>query len=306
VAEAKGEELSMRRVCVSGSLVLAVGVALWSCAIDDRSPTEAMAPNQPLVGGAAGTSPEATATPKPGMGEGEGGAGNGARAAGASGSAGSSPGVRTGNPPGAGGMANVGAAGSSPVPASAGATGMGTSGAAGSPPLVPPVDGDAPTVSSNCPAFSACGGELAGSWAYIDVCPESPVGLLMALCPTGSVQFDPGGASALSFSNGQVARSGVPLGDSVLTLPLDCENVASCASVGATLGGVAECSETASDCICRTPSSIPWSQQSYTVSGTQLTLADGRTFDYCVAADRLTYRETGDRKEPGIFTLERN
>ena len=59
------------------------------------------------------------------------------------------------------------------------------------------------------------------------------------------------------------------------------------------------------DCICRTPSSVAWSQQPYTVSGTQLTLQDGRTFDYCVTGAQLLYRETGSATEPGVFTLQR-
>jgi hypothetical protein len=59
-------------------------------------------------------------------------------------------------------------------------------------------------------------------------------------------------------------------------------------------------------CACRTPFSIAWPAQSYAISGSQLTLADGRTFDYCVDAERLTYRETGDAGEPGVFTLQRN
>jgi hypothetical protein len=184
---------------------------------------------------------------------------------------------------------------------------MGMSGATGSS-GGPPGEGSAPTISSSCPAFAACGGELTGTWAYTDACPvaaENLVGSLMIACPTAAVQFEPGAGAALSFNSGQVARSGTPVGDSVLTLPPNC-TLLTCADLAAAAGGGARCGITNGECICRFASSVDWSQQSYTVSGSQLTQADGRTFDYCVAGNTLTYRETGDAKEPGVFTLQRN
>lgn len=159
--------------------------------------------------------------------------------------------------------------------------------------------------NGSCPAFTPCGGDLEGSWLYAAACPTTNLAELESACPTASVEYEAGEAAALSFGNGQVARSGSPVGDGVVTFPAEC-GLGGCVLVAAVVGARAECSESDGDCACRTPFSVDWGQQAYTLSGTQLRLADGRTFDYCVDADRLTYRESGSATEPGIFTLQRN
>lgn len=159
--------------------------------------------------------------------------------------------------------------------------------------------------SGSCPAFTACGGELDGTWLYAEACPTTNVGPLLSACPTGSVEYEAGGAAALSFGGGQVARTGAPVGDGVVTFPAEC-GLGACTLIAALVGGQGQCSEIDGDCACRTPFSVDWGQQAYAVAGNQLTLADGRTFEYCVEGDRLTYRESGEATEPGVFTLQGN
>lgn len=309
----------MRSVCFSGWLVVAASVVLWHCAIDDRAPSEVMAPNQPLEGNAAGAASRGpTASP---LNQGAAGsAGDPANPAGAEPASGApeGSGLGSGGSSGSGGASNgsggsnVQSTDSPPGAAGSGSAGMTSGGAAGNSseapegPTLPPggANGSAPSITSTCPAFTACGGELMGTWAYTDACPSANLDLLLTQCPTASVQHESGAPATLSFSGGQVARSGAPVGDGVINFPLECDFA--CSLVAALVGTAGNCSEVAGDCVCRTPYSIAWSQQSYTVSGSQLTQADGRTFDYCVAGNTLTYRETGDAKEPGVFTLQRN
>lgn len=146
---------------------------------------------------------------------------------------------------------------------------------------------------------------MEGSWLYVEACPTTDVSPLLPICPTVYVSYDAGGAAALSFGSGQVTRSGAPVGDGVVTFPAECSE-GGCGLVAVLVGERGECSEVNGDCLCRTPFSVDWGQQEYTISGTQLALSDGRTFDYCVEADRLTYRESGRATEPGVYSLQRN
>jgi hypothetical protein len=284
----------MRRWSISGGLVTATGLLLSGCALDDRSPSSVAARNEPQSEGSGGASAGAPLPPS-------GGAGSSAASTGGegdpAGGAGSSAGPARGERPGAGGRGS-GAA----VP---------ESGAAGAGDVVmstEPIDlsGLAPASVENgtCPAFAACGGDVLGSWAYTDACPTESEGVQLPGC-TVETEYEAGGAAALSFSEGQVTRGGAPVGDGVVTFPGVCLGPLSCADLTSFIGGRGTCSAVVSGCACRTAFSVDWGQQAYTLSGTQLALADGRTFDYCVDGDRLTYREAGDATEPGVFTLQR-
>lgn len=280
----------MRSVIFSSGLAAAC-LGLCHCALDDRSPSDAVASNQPGEGASAGASATAGSAPS-------------STAAGGSASVDGSPavagaaGVAMGMRPGSGGTSGGNAAGSS------GAAGAGSMSMA--PPVAPidvPVGGSAPTSSGSCPAFTPCGGELVGSWAYTDVCPVAPDA---PFCPDLTVDFAMGGAAGLAFANGQVARSGTPVGDSTIHFPASCLSFLACSDLPLLTQMASECSEEPGGCACIVPFIIDWGQQTYASTGTELRLGDGRTFDYCVEGDRLMYRETGDAKEPGVFTLQRN
>jgi hypothetical protein len=279
-------------------------MGVWHCAIDDRSPQQLSTPNQPGDAGVMGVrAPPGTPVSPTGDASDTGSAGAGGAGTG---------GADSGGTPGAAGSSNAGTAGNAGSAAGAGgSTAMGTSGASGSSGIDPldPFGFGTPSANSTCPAFAACGGELEGVWAYSDICAD-PSGdsleLLQVACPTGSIGVEPGGASTLSFASGQVSRQGAPQGDSVITFPRECVQDLGCAELAALVGDAGQCSDVNGDCICRTPASVDWSTQPYVVSGSQLTLQDGRSFDYCVQGDRLIYRETGMAQEPGTFTLQRN
>ncbi|MEO8183831.1 MAG: hypothetical protein ABI895_33825 [Deltaproteobacteria bacterium] len=297
----------MRQTWRSGWLALAAGVGVWHCAIDDRSPQQVSTPNQPGDAGVPGamTPPSPTGAAGADSGAaGAAGAGTGAAGAGAGAAGAGTGGAGTGGTTGTAGAGTAGTTGNSGAAGAAGSGPMGMSGAGGIDPFDPFTP---PASSSTCPAFAACGGELAGAWSYSEDCTDlsGSLGILQVVCPTASVRVEPGGAATLTFAGGQVTRQGAPQGDGVITLPGECEDI-DCIELAAAQAGSGQCSVVNGDCICRSAASVTWSTQPYTVTGGQLTLQDGRSFDYCVQGDTLTYRETGMAQEPGTFTLQRN
>jgi len=298
----------MRQYWRSGWLAVAAAVGVWRCAIDDRSVDQLGAPNQPGDAGLPGAMTRDTGQPGGGAGASTGaagaaGAGMGAAGAG-TGAAGADPGAAgnggaTGGTPGAAGAGTAGSSAGADGSMPTGASGSGGSGG------IDPFD-NIPATASTCPAFTACGGELEGAWSYSDICADtSSVSILQQAlsCPTISLRIEPGGPTTLTFSSDQVTRQGTLLGDSVLTVPNECDLAVPCSDLSAA-GGT--CNDVNGPCICRRPENVDWGTQPYAVSGGQLSLQDGRTFDYCVQGARLTYRETGDAQEAGTFTLQRN
>jgi len=294
---------------IAAWLALAAALGGWRCAVDDRSPKEVVAPATPTGagsdnaslgnvpnGGAAGSSAVAQAG-------GTGGSGDG-------GSAGSAGSGTTGNsagstsmtpPPGAGGEPP---AGDLPIDPFGGLGDFGDQGGASN----TGANTGSTTGSSNgtCPSVDACGGALDGTWTYGNVCidpTENSADLLQELCPSASVTYERGGTSTLTFTGSSVSRAGAPLGDSVITFPAVCVEGLGCSFLA---DASTDCTDMGGDCICRTASSIDWGTQSYTTAGGRLSLGNGRSFDYCVQGDTLTYRETGDAQEAGTNTLQRN
>lgn len=318
----------------AGWLALVAAIGGWHCAVDSRSPKEkeVVTAEMPSGGGADGA--RFSKVPSGGAAGSDAVAQTGG-AAGTDGSTAGSTGMGSGGTGSgaAGSTANGGSAGSDNTGSgntgnSAGSTGMTPPGAGGAPPA-----GDLPddpfsglgdfgsqgnasgaagassttgNSGSTCPGFDACGGALDGTWTYSNVCIEpsaNSADLLTQVCPTASVTYERGGTSTLTFSGSSVSRTGSPVGDSVITFPTECTEGFGCSLFA---GAFADCADMGSVCICRTPTSVDWGTQSYTTTGGTLSLGNGRSFDYCVQGNTLTYRETGDVQEAGTNTLQRN
>ena len=292
---------------------MAAAIGGWRCAVDDRSPKEVVASEMPT----GGDSDSARFSKVPNGGA----AGSGTR--GETGGAAGSPTVSTETGSGGTGSDTInGSAGSSMTGSNAGSSGMTSPpGAGGAPPSGELPDdpfgglgdfgdpGGTSSSGSTCPSFDACGGALAGTWTYRNVCidpSENSADLLLEVCPSSSVMYERGGTSTLTFTASSVSRTGEPLGDSVINFPAECVEGLGCSFLADAIGTSANCTDSGGDCICRTASSVDWGTQSYTTTGGRLSLGDGRSFDYCVQGDTLTYRETGDVQEPGTHTLQRN
>jgi hypothetical protein len=288
-----------------------------SCTVDDRAPVAEMLPNQPGRGG--GTSGDSSA-----MG-GRGGLQVGgvppasAGAGGArvpppddpsnAGAGGAGAGAEGGTGTGGAAMGAAATAGTSTGGAGAGATGGGPGGASTIIP-VPSSVGEVPASVGSCPAFSACGGTLDGVWSYVSICltrEELSLDMLDAVCPGTTAAFEPGAGATLQVENGTVIRPGEALGPGQLVFTAECaDSFGGCAAMADLFGPESGCSEVAAGCACLLDGSVDWGVNTFTTEGSQLSLADGRTFDYCVSGDELVYRETGSVLEGGTYTLRRD
>ncbi len=184
------------------------------------------------------------------------------------------------------------------------------SGAIGPPPVVPI------EIATACPALSRCGGDLAGTWHVADICVEEALLLreLTAACP--ELIYD---GTTEAVAQGSMTFDGTVATREVATaVTVDVRFTHGCAACDCAAVETAledddvavECQAScnASDeCVCSIRSSVlVLDSTPYTVTGSNLTAADGTTFEFCVAGAELSFRETTvPPVEPGIYTLLR-
>ena len=305
------------RGCVAAVWVGLSLVAFSACSVDERDPRSATSMNQPAQG-----------TPGVGALPGGGGAGPvGSAGAAAGGSGGVSPtdgpqymgnAGAGGQPvqPVSGGSGNTGGTGSGGTGAAGGGSGSGGTGAAGGGSAgtgAAPVASDGgpvPVSIGACAAFEACGGELEGVWVYETACLDpAEVGLdqLASICPDGvPIRFADSPGATLEVTGGIITRPGEPIGPGEMLFSDACTaQFGGCEALASLFAEAFECAQVTAGCSCALEGSTDWGQNTFSVNGGQLTLADGRTFDYCVAGDVLTIHETGEVRETGTFTLTR-
>lgn len=216
-----------------------------------------------------------------------------------------------------------GAGGTRPTPPPAGSGGSGSEasngdGDAGSEPVPPdgedPVDGlppalpsDAPNVAfqdGNCPDFVPCGGTLSGTWVYSDACiDDADLGLELSDngCDDVAASVDATVSGALNFSGNSVQHLGEGTGSGQLRIPNLCTlAIASCPGLRALIDNDADaCDQSGVDCLCDFETAeVEWDRDAFQAQGSTFTLNGGRTFDYCVDGDTLTYRETSEGVSP--------
>lgn len=171
-----------------------------------------------------------------------------------------------------------------------------------------------------CPAFTACGGAIAGTWCYADVCITKDELLARVLeqpgvpmdCTADEIEL----LASMGTIDGTIAITDTTIARMITTsvtgtfhLPPDCV-ISTCrgteAAIIAALGdmGTASCADAAPDgCDCDiTFTSMVDMFDTYTSGGTSITTSNGRTFDVCVEEGNLRFRETSMGGEPGVQT----
>lgn len=149
-----------------------------------------------------------------------------------------------------------------------------------------------------CETFSACGGDPAGEWVFVDACvDEAEFSLGIEECPqatatftevtvSGTLTFDPDGTYELEQN---------VLGTLALTVPLSCfeGTLEDCDEVGDLVD--LECSESGDSCAC--PQEIETEVSgtgTWEVDGADITIApdgeEAETGQFCVDGDRLELR----------------
>jgi hypothetical protein len=193
--------------------------------------------------------------------------------------------------------------------------------------------------TDNCAAFSACGGNIVGTWNYVSGCAT----FMSATCPdehtmttpapgaVATYTFGSDGTFTYTFSGGANETINYSLGClSAFTdagIPQACADVQSLyrMSVGQDAGSgsaqiaSATCSAGQNQtCNCTLAfSSLPQQMQSgsYTISGNQVTITTpsanggapdpGTPTDYCVSGNKLTIHLVTDSGTSGVLTLTR-
>jgi hypothetical protein len=168
----------------------------------------------------------------------------------------------------------------------------------GLPPELPPEAPDVTFKDNNCDAFVPCGGTLAGSWVYSDACiDEGDLGLDLRDdgCEAVAASVEATVSGGLSFTGSRVERQGVGSGSGELRIPNLCTlAIGGCNGLRALIDNDDDaCEQDGTDCLCGfATEELAWDEDTYQVSGGTFTLGSGRTFDYCVEGNTLTYRET--------------
>ena len=178
------------------------------------------------------------------------------------------------------------------------------------------------TFQPMCPALTACGGDVVGSWEYNAGCVSTDALFTQAksLCPTITFSSMTGDSrGSVIFTNAMVARAINTNISGVANIPASCTAVITCAQIQS---GLATAAKTAScvngiagGCVCDfTFQAITSGVVPYTKAANQFTTDPGtgqtKTYDYCrtgtPAAPVFTYKELGQQpRDPGIFTMQK-
>ena len=199
--------------------------------------------------------------------------------------------------------------------------------------LLPPTDvppiyedagalGDPPWVAldvrstSACPALAACGGAIVGTWDVAGGCFELPVPADLMRCPGASVTRTTGRARGrVAFGPVLANRAAQWEVVAELAIPALCASVVGgCDGLQNIIRGAfpdAACGADGASGNCRCAIRQTGSLRDgdgYTTMNNQIVSATlGRRWDYCVAGDRLRYRDASAMapREPGLIELQR-
>lgn len=173
---------------------------------------------------------------------------------------------------------------------------------------------DAPvTIDAACPAFTACGGTLEGTWDYQKGCVGDQFKTVRGACPEldttglkvtvkGSIYFLGGGALERNVTS---AVTGV------IKFPESCASTLNqtCDDVEAFFKNDfpnIDCSKVGTECNCTASrSDTNTAATTYTVTGNTVKTADGDEYDFCVNGSTLTYSGKTKEAEEGVFELKK-
>lgn len=184
---------------------------------------------------------------------------------------------------------------------------------------------DESSSGSSCAAFSACGGELTGTWTLDDVCIEGDVGEVLKTelalpdeCDSFAKSVKVSVAGTLEFTNGEQTTNltrtttaqatqaclSAKAGTTVPMMQAICDTLE--AEMTTKLGDTVTCSLGSNACDCTATLFIELLDP-YTVSGGTVTYTDDATTrDFCVSGTSLTSRDVSWYKDlPALFTAHR-
>jgi len=168
------------------------------------------------------------------------------------------------------------------------------------------------SVQSQCSAFSACGGDVEGTWDYTGGCAQVDLSQLQQGCAGMTVTNTSAAVVArVVFSGGSVTRNYTVTGKATANLPASCLQlgVASCAEIQSAITSgptTAACSDDGNGgCTCAiTSTTSDEGTTTYTIQGDQIATGDGNEYTFCAQGGSMTYSHvSGSSPEEGVFTL---
>jgi hypothetical protein len=162
---------------------------------------------------------------------------------------------------------------------------------------------------AQCPAFSACGGNLEGTtWDYTSGCVDNPFGQAKQFCPTLEVKNATGsGQGTLAFSGGAVTRKVKLNTSATLVIPPACTmGVVPCSAIQAQLGSVGlmgTCTGSGT-CTCTVSRTTTIDEtDAYAVVGNTVVVNGTSEYDFCVQGGKMSHRAKDQNAEPGTYEL---
>lgn len=171
------------------------------------------------------------------------------------------------------------------------------------------------TFAAGCPALSACGGALDGTWFYTGLCIEhAEYEYSDTFCSAQFVSASGTAQGSVVFSGGQITRDLNITTTVVQRMSGMCLSFYSCdesfaAAIIEELPGATATCAMGSSCECTITSSTAIADTgSYAINGSDLSTGSPQhTYGYCVSGNTLEYRDTtASDAEPGIATLEKH
>ncbi|CAN5680801.1 hypothetical protein BH09MYX1_BH09MYX1_60630 [soil metagenome] len=161
--------------------------------------------------------------------------------------------------------------------------------------------------AGSCPGATPCGGAVVGTWDYTSVCVNEPFDAFKKSCPTAKVTNEKGTVKGrVIFDGTNVKRTSTVSFSATIDVPAECSS-GQCAAVEAALkgAGTASCKASGGGCLCDLALTDKANEtNAYTVQGTQVQIADGATYDFCVSGSKLSYVPAGSTKEhPGAYEM---
>jgi hypothetical protein len=167
--------------------------------------------------------------------------------------------------------------------------------------------------SPDCTTFTACGGDVVGTWKIAKTCVSGAQDPLAVQCSTSAFHISETVNGTVTFaSNGTVTSSNDLSTTEDTTIPASCIGGATCVQLETSLNRrvigeattMATCTDASGGCSCHAITSAPTvgANTTYSVSGTVITIG-GNPDPYCVRANGLLIQTQNGTTGSDIVTF---
>ncbi len=166
------------------------------------------------------------------------------------------------------------------------------------------------SVEAQCPALTACGGDVEGTWDYTGGCAQLDLSALQEACTGLTITNTSATAVArVVFAAGNVTRNYTVTGKATVAIPASCVLAGGCANIQSAITSgptTASCTDDGSGgCTCAVASTTSdEGATTYTIQGNEIVTGDGNEYTFCSQGGTMSYSHaSGSSPEQGVFTL---